>query len=180
MGGPVTAVARGKFHIFDSAIGLIGLVWTEKGVARVFLPEASKAELIARLQCAVEHLDPSDPSPWVLEAVSAIQDHLHGKLRDLRFVPLDLSKASKFSQRVYGLTAEILPGTLRSYGEIARGLDNPGAVRAVGSALGQNPVPLLIPCHRVVASGGKLGGFSAYGGVATKKALLSIEGAAID
>ena len=81
------------------------------------------------------------------------------------------------ARRVYEVARTIPPGATLTYGEIAARLELPGAARDVGQALGRNPFPLVVPCHRVVAAGGRLGGFSARGGAATKRRLLAIEGA---
>ena len=82
---------------------------------------------------------------------------------------------SEFDTAVYRVARDIPPGETLTYGEIAERLDDPGAARAVGQALGANPIPIIIPCHRVLAAGGRAGGFSAPGGVATKLELLEIE-----
>jgi methylated-DNA-[protein]-cysteine S-methyltransferase len=100
-----------------------------------------------------------------------------GEARDLSGIRLDMSGVPSFHRNVYEVARTIAPGATMSYGEIATQLGEPGAARAVGQALGQNPFPIIVPCHRVLAAGGKTGGFSAHGGVATKLRLLSIEAA---
>jgi methylated-DNA-[protein]-cysteine S-methyltransferase len=101
---------------------------------------------------------------------------LRGERLDLSFVALDLEAVPEFHRRVYEITRTIQPGATLSYGEIALRLGERDAARAVGQALGRNPFPIVVPCHRVVASGGKTGGFSAPGGAATKLRMLAIEG----
>jgi methylated-DNA-[protein]-cysteine S-methyltransferase len=110
-----------------------------------------------------------------VEAIEAISAVLAGEPRDLTGIELDLSGVPDLHRQVYRGARAIPPGRMRTYGEIAGDLGDPGAARAVGQALGQNPVPVIVPCHRVVAAAGKAGGFSAPGGVATKLRLLAIE-----
>jgi methylated-DNA-[protein]-cysteine S-methyltransferase len=109
-------------------------------------------------------------------AIDGIVALLGGEARDLSDVELDMRQVAPFHRRVYEAARAIPPGATLSYGEIAARLGEPGAARDVGSALGQNPFPIIVPCHRVVGAKGKLGGFSAHGGVKTKLRLLSIEG----
>lgn len=129
---------------------------------------------------AVE-LEPAAPGvpALVRDAISRIQDLLAGGAPDFSVVPLDLSVVSAFERRVYDITCAIPPGRTLTYGEVAAQVGGTGASRAVGRALGRNPFPLIIPCHRVLAAGGRPGGFSGAGGVATKRRLLAIEGAAM-
>jgi methylated-DNA-[protein]-cysteine S-methyltransferase len=94
-------------------------------------------------------------------------------------VVIDLGAISDFRRGVYEIARTVGPGDTITYGEIAARLNNPSSAREVGQALGANPVPLIVPCHRVLAAGGKLGGFSARGGVTTKSKLLAIEGASL-
>ena len=113
-------------------------------------------------------------------AIDAIMALLRGEASDLSAVPLDMEGLPTFDRRVYEVARAIPPGGTLSYGEIAARLGEPGAAREVGRALGQNPFAIVVPCHRVVAAGGKLGGFSANGGVATKLRLLALEGAPVN
>lgn len=105
---------------------------------------------------------------------------LRGEPRDLRDLPLELDGLPEFQRRVYEIARTIPPGSTLSYGELARRMGVPGAARAVGQALGKNPFPIVVPCHRVLAAGGKMGGFSAAGGVSTKARMLRIEKALLD
>jgi methylated-DNA-[protein]-cysteine S-methyltransferase len=111
----------------------------------------------------------------VAEAVAGMIALLDGEPADLRGVRLDQRQVSPFSQRVYAATRQIAPGTTTSYGELARALGEPDAARAVGASLAENPIPIIIPCHRVLAATGSLHGFSAPGGIATKRRMLEIE-----
>ena len=118
----------------------------------------------------------SPPSP-VQRAIEGIVALLRGEAIDLSAVALDMDGVPPFERRVYEVARTIPAGATLAYGDIAARLGAPGEARAVGEALGQNPFPLVVPCHRVLAAGGKVGGFSANGGIATKLRLLSIEGA---
>jgi methylated-DNA-[protein]-cysteine S-methyltransferase len=165
------------FALFDTAVGRCGIAWTEHGVAGVQLPETN--ELTARAwvlrTCPGAH--EATPPPDVARALDDITRLLGGEARDLTGVALDMQRVPAFNRRVYEVARTISPGTTLSYGEVAARLGDPGLARAVGKALAQNPFPIVVPCHRVVAADGRMGGFSAPGGTATKRRLLAIEGA---
>ena len=164
------------FHLFQTPIGACGIVWGERGVVAVQLPDASEAAARARVTREFPGARESAPPPAVERAREAIVALLHGEPSDLSFVELDMGRIAPFNQRVYEVARTIPPGATLTYGEIAARLGEPGAARDVGAVLGQNPFSIVVPCHRVVAAGGKIGGFSARGGVRTKLRLLSIEG----
>jgi methylated-DNA-[protein]-cysteine S-methyltransferase len=165
--------------LFDTALGVCGLAWCDGALTNVLLPAGDAAATASLLR----HLSGgavAAPLPWppfVQETVSAIQALLRGELAVLDGVPLAWARVGEFERGVYRLTQRLGPGQTSTYGDIARDLGDPAAARAVGTALGRNPWPLVVPCHRVLAAGGKLGGFSAPGGVATKERLLAIEAA---
>jgi methylated-DNA-[protein]-cysteine S-methyltransferase len=170
--------------MFDTPIGSVAIGWVDDlvcgtQICAVQLPEGSAAETQARL--LRHHPDAEDatsaPPPVVQQAIDGIVELLSGHPEDLRDVPVDLADVPEFDRRVYDVARQIDPGQTMTYGEIAARLGDPRAAREVGQALGANPVPLIVPCHRVLAAGGKLGGFSARGGVTTKLRLLEIEGA---
>src|SRR5215470_2470901 len=171
------SVVSGRgFLLFGTPIGACGIAWGEQGVIGVQLPESSEAALSARLRRAVPDARETAPPPEVQRAIDGIAAVLGGESRDLSFVELDMRQVPPFNRRVYEVARTIPAGSTLTYGEIAGRLGEPGAARDVGSALGQNPFPIVVPCHRVLAANGKLGGFSAHGGVRTKLRLLSIEG----
>jgi methylated-DNA-[protein]-cysteine S-methyltransferase len=147
---------------FETAIGTCGVSWSERGLTGVSLLEPG----------APAH---EDAPVWVREAVSDIVALLAGEHRDLRAVPLDETAVDEFGRRVYAATREVRPGETATYGEIARAIGEPGAARAVGAALGANPFPIVVPCHRILAANGALHGFSAPGGIGTKRRMLEIE-----
>ncbi len=161
---------------FASPIGECGVAWRGAELTNVLLPAGDAPATRALLR----HLSGAEtaPLPWpafVAQAVQAMQALLRGEAAALDQVPLAWASVGAFERRVYEATQRLGPGQTCSYGELARELGEPGAARAVGVALGRNPWPLVVPCHRVLAAGGKLGGYSAPGGVATKERLLAIE-----
>jgi methylated-DNA-[protein]-cysteine S-methyltransferase len=117
------------------------------------------------------------PPPSVQAAIDGIVALLCGEARDLSQIALDMGGVPEFDRRVYEMARTIAPGETLSYGDLATRLGDPAAAREVGQALGRNPFPVIVPCHRVVAAAGRLGGFSAPGGAATKRRLLAIESA---
>jgi methylated-DNA-[protein]-cysteine S-methyltransferase len=162
--------------LFDTALGRCGIAWTDTGIVGVQLPEpvgAERARLLQRFPDAVE----SSPPPGVQRAAAGIAALLNGESPDLDSIALDLSAVAEFDRWVLQATRRIPRGTTRTYGEIAAQIGDPAAARAVGQALGRNPFPVIVPCHRVLAAAGRPGGFSANGGVATKLRMLAIEGA---
>jgi methylated-DNA-[protein]-cysteine S-methyltransferase len=163
--------------LFDTAIGQCGLVWGEHGLLAVAFPR--NAGVGARPRLEREHPDAKEiePPAEVTAAIAGIQALLAGEKRDLREVVLDTRGLAELPGRVYQIARAIPPGRTRTYGEIARELGDVALSRAVGQALGANPWPIVVPCHRVLATGGGKGGFSAPGGVDTKLRLLEIEGA---
>ena len=165
-----------SFYLFATPIGVCGIAWGDRGVVGVQLPESSEAAVRARVRREFPDAREAAPPPEVQRAVEAIVALLGGEAQDLSFVELDMRRVPPFHRRVYDIARTISPGATLSYGDIARRLGEPGAARDVGSALGQNPFAIVVPCHRVLAAHGKLGGFSAHGGVTTKLRLLSIEG----
>jgi methylated-DNA-[protein]-cysteine S-methyltransferase len=164
------------YALFETAIGRCALVWRGGLVVGAALPEASdekaREALARRFPGAVE----ADPPPFAAEAIERIASLLAGGRTDLRDIRLD-PEGSAFERNVWQAARRIPCGEVRSYGDIAREIGAPGAAQAVGLALGRNPVPIVVPCHRVLAADGRTGGFSAPGGVATKFRILEIEGA---
>mgnify|MGYP003577174146 FL=1 len=163
------------FALFDTEVGCCGVAWSARGIAGVQLPEGSDLAMRARMLRRFPGARETPPPAGVRLAIDAMGALLRGESSDLRSIPLDLDGIAPFEQRVYEVARTIPPGTTLSYGEIARRLGAPGAARDVGQALGGNPFPIVVPCHRVVAAGGKLGGFSARGRATTKRRLLSVE-----
>jgi methylated-DNA-[protein]-cysteine S-methyltransferase len=165
--------------LFDTAIGACGIAWIAQALAAVQLPEDRGERTLARLCRPFGALPQAEPPAFVRQAMARIQALLQGAHDDLADLPLDLRDVPPFHQRVYGVARAIPPGAVLTYGEVAQRLGEPGAARAVGQALGANPFAPVVPCHRVLAAGGRAGGFSAEGGARTKLKLLEIEGACL-
>jgi methylated-DNA-[protein]-cysteine S-methyltransferase len=165
------------FALFETAIGMCGIAWSDRGIVSVQLPERDEDATRARLARRYAGAGEVAPPPEVQRAIDAIVSLLDGASPDLSFITLDMEGVPDFHRRVYAVARTIPPGATLSYGEIAARLGDPGSARAVGQALGRNPFVIVVPCHRVLAAGGKTGGFSANGGTATKLTLLAIEGA---
>jgi O-6-methylguanine DNA methyltransferase len=163
------------FAVFDTNIGRCGIVWGERGVTGVQLPEASETRTRARLARRYPQAREAPPPPNVRRAIEAITSLLLGQATDLSAVVLDMEGVPEFDRRVYEAARGIAAGATLSYGELAARLGDRTLAREIGQALGRNPFPIVVPCHRVLAVGGRSGGFSANGGVATKLRLLTIE-----
>lgn len=163
-------------HSFDTALGRCGLVWSQRGIVASLLPDASPARLKQRHPTA-EPL--AALPPHIAQAVDGIRALLAGEVRDLSDIVLDERGIPEFRRQVHALTRAIPPGQTRTYGEIAAALGQPGAARAVGRAEGDNPFPPIVPCHRVMGAGGEPTGFSAPGGIETKRRMLLIEARAV-
>jgi methylated-DNA-[protein]-cysteine S-methyltransferase len=171
----IRSVSTIQFACFETALGTGAIAWTEQGVCGVELPEPDPARLRARFLRRLRGASESEPPAWILEVTRRIVALLQGESVDLSWVTLDLDRVAPFERRVYAVTRTIPAGQTMSYGQIARQLGDVRLARDVGQALAHNPCPIIVPCHRVIATGGKLGGFSARGGVGTKQRLLQIE-----
>jgi methylated-DNA-[protein]-cysteine S-methyltransferase len=168
-----------QYTLFETAIGWAGVAWNDKGLVGVHLPERdpniARRSFQRRFPEAVE----GQPPERLTETLEGVRALMRGEKVDLTATPLDIGQVPDFNARVYAIARAIPPGETLTYGEIAEKLGDKLLARDVGAALGQNPWPIVVPCHRVTAAGGKLGGFSARGGVNTKAKLLVIEGAKV-
>jgi methylated-DNA-[protein]-cysteine S-methyltransferase len=167
-----------QYALFETVIGAAGLAWNDRGLVGVHLPERdpdrAHRSIQRRFPGAIEVSTPVELDP-VVEGIRAL---MRGEKADLSAAQLDIDRVPAFNAQVYEIARRIPAGETLTYGEIAARLGDRLLARDVGAALGQNPWPLVVPCHRVTAAGGKLGGFSAPGGARTKLKLLAIEGAA--
>jgi methylated-DNA-[protein]-cysteine S-methyltransferase len=166
-----------SYALFDTAIGTCGIVWSARGVVGVQLPEKDAAATRARLRRRHPQAQEAVPPADIERAIAAMVRLLAGERCDLTGVTVDDAAVSEFNRRVYAIARAIPAGATMTYGDIAERLGDRTLARAVGQAMGENPTPLIVPCHRVLAANGKSGGFSGAGGVVTKLRLLSIEGA---
>jgi methylated-DNA-[protein]-cysteine S-methyltransferase len=174
-----------QHHLFETAIGECGVAWNARGLSGVQLPERDRGQTELRLavKCRSTGVaDASDVPPWMQSLITDIQRYLAGRPMDFSTVAVDLDGIDDFRRKLYSALREVAFGRTITYGELAKQLgstDWEGA-RDVGEAMGKNPMPIVIPCHRVLAAGNKPGGFSAYGGTTTKKKLLALEGINLD
>ncbi len=166
------------YALFETALGWCAIAWTAAGISGVQLPGASQQLTVARLGATGPVGSPEDER--VAPVVRAIVGLLAGAGDPdgvLAAAVLDRAGVPAFNQRVYQVTQAIPAGQTLSYGEVADRIGVPWSARAVGRALGDNPYPIVVPCHRVLAADGSMHGFSAPGGLDTKRRMLQIEGA---
>jgi methylated-DNA-[protein]-cysteine S-methyltransferase len=168
------------FTIFGTPIGACALAWGPGGIVGVQLPQASEARMRGRLARLHPGAEETAPPAAIEVIVSQIIGLTSGRPEDLTDAELDMRGIADFDRRAYAIARTVPPGQTITYGQIAARLGEPGAARAVGRAMGANPFPIIVPCHRVLGSDGRMGGFSADGGIVTKAKLLSIERARID
>ncbi|WP_437202692.1 methylated-DNA--[protein]-cysteine S-methyltransferase [Planctomicrobium sp. SH664] len=162
---------------FETELGWFGIKSTPAGIAFLTFGNRTRAEAAKRLGERMSG-GPSAPA-WLQDAQGRLQDFASGFDTDLSRIPLDLAAGTPFQERVRKIVQRLRFGETASYGEVAAMAGVPGAARAVGTVMSKNPVPLLIPCHRVLGAGGKLGGYSAPQGLQMKQRLLEMEQAAV-
>jgi methylated-DNA-[protein]-cysteine S-methyltransferase len=169
--------AQHRYCVFETAHGFCGIAWNEAGITRFQLP-AKSAEAAERMTLRrTPDAEPAKPPHRVGEAIAAARRYFEGEVTDFSQLELDLRAQEEFCKRAYAVARRIKWGETTTYGAIAKELGGgPEAARDVGQAMARNPVPLIIPCHRVLAAGGKIGGFSAPGGAASKQRMLELEG----
>lgn len=167
----------GGFALFATPIGDCGIAWRGAALVGVHLPEVRAGAARANLHRRFPELTEAEPPAWVTAVIGDIRRLLAGETVEFGTVPLDLDGVGTFEASVYRAAQRIPPGRTVTYGELAATVGDKGAARAVGQALGRNPWPIVVPCHRITAADGRTGGFSAPGGAATKLRLLEIEGA---
>jgi methylated-DNA-[protein]-cysteine S-methyltransferase len=172
-----------NYHLFDTAIGICGIGWSEHAIVRFQLPDTetgdTERKLKARIPGAQDAVRSDENLPgFVQHAVAELRRYFEGSAHDFSQIPVDVSHADDLRRRIYHELRTVGFGKTVTYGELAKriGAGGPEAPRVVGQAMGSNPVPVIIPCHRVLAAGNKLGGFSAPGGTVTKEKLLALEG----
>lgn len=175
---PAKLLTRERYCLFDTAIGACALAWSDRGVTRMRLRESGRPATEQRI--ARRRTLANQALPIAIDRlIVAIQDHMSGRRTDFSDVTLDLADVGVFEQDVYAAARGIPWGCTTTYGKLAQQIGVPDGARAVGRALGRNPVPIIVPCHRILAKGG-VGGFSAPGGVFTKQSLLALEGVQVD
>lgn len=162
-----------SYSLFDSPIGVLGILWTDRGISGIHLPEKDSETTAERMR---NRANPGRPPEHVRAAIAVLVRHLSGEPQAFDNLKLDWGKVPAFHLAVYQRMRSVRAGETTSYGELARLLGKPGAARAVGQAMARNPFPIVVPCHRVLAYGGRPGGFSAYGETTAKARLLALEG----
>jgi methylated-DNA-[protein]-cysteine S-methyltransferase len=165
-----------NYHVFETPLGWLGIAWSEKGLTQLQLPSHDRTATERRLQRRTVDGVESDPPAWVAEIVETLKRYAAGEQVDFSSVPVDLAGIDAFRLAIYDAARKLAFGETTTYGELAARAGYPGEARDTGQALGQNPVPIVVPCHRILAAGNKIGGFSAPGGSATKEKLLNMEG----
>ncbi|MBS1982603.1 MAG: methylated-DNA--[protein]-cysteine S-methyltransferase [Bdellovibrionales bacterium] len=175
---------KATYTLFENVLGICAVAWGDEGFLALQLPEKSvaltektmKQRLRSRgFQAAAEDLQAA-PS-FVRKALKVLTEQLSGQNSDLASLPIDLSRVSPFHRKVYEALRRTRPGQTLTYSELAAKAGSPKAFRAVGQAMAKNPLPLMVPCHRVLGAGGSLTGFSAPGGTGTKFRILQLESA---
>lgn len=167
-------------YILETQFGWVGLAWNDRGVRRLFLPERERGSVERRLMALGPDVTPcAAPSGWIAGVIEDIARYFAGEPISFDTVPVDLSGVDDFRLSIYSAAKTLRTGETTTYGELAVRAGRPGLPRETGQALGSNPVPLIIPCHRILAAGGKIGGFSAPGGATTKEKMLRLEGVSV-
>jgi methylated-DNA-[protein]-cysteine S-methyltransferase len=165
-----------RFAAIDTSLGKVAVAWGDDGVRRIEIAERNRTGCVAKLERALGEIREAKPTPEIARLLRSIERHLQGEPARFESTSIDWRGLSPFRVAVYRALRGVAPGETVSYGELAKRVGVPGAARAIGRAMATNPFPLLVPCHRVLASDGSTGGFSAPGGNTTKAKLLSIEG----
>lgn len=168
-----------KFNLFPTPLGTCAIAWRDGKISGSHLPESTPELTASRIARRSGGAEPGSPPDFVNAAIDGILELLDGKPNDLTFIDCDFTGIGDFPAKVYHLSRAIKPGQTRTYGELAMELGDKAHAQGVGRALGANPFPIIVPCHRILGSGGRLTGFSAGGGVNTKLKMLEIEKAQI-
>ena len=165
--------------VFETVLGFVALAWSAEGLTHLALPQGEFAEaerLAARWSDAGEAVLEADAPDFVRAATGLIRRYASGETVDFSALPFDLRGVGHFRRAIYAAALRLPQGTVTTYGALAESAGFPGSARETGQALGANPLPLVIPCHRILAAGRRIGGFSAPGGIVTKQRLLAHEG----
>jgi methylated-DNA-[protein]-cysteine S-methyltransferase len=166
-----------SYCIFETAAGFCAIAWSEKGVVRFQLPVKSPEGAERLLKRRAQETTRGEPRAEIAAAIAAAKRYFTGRETEFSGVRLDLDDMEPLFRQIYEAARRIRWGRTTTYGALAKDIGaGPEAARDVGAAMAQNPVPLIVPCHRVLAAGGKVGGFSAPGGAATKIRMLELEG----
>lgn len=163
------------FHLYDTDFGVAAIAWTARGICGHQLPEKDAAATAERICSKFPAATEAKPPEEVLMLTRRLKKHLEGNVQDFSNVRLDLEGVPPFHTRIYQALQKVPLGKTVSYNELAAAAGSPGAARAVGQAMAKNPISVIVPCHRVLSANGDIGGFTAYGGLDTKRQLLQNE-----
>ncbi|CEG08297.1 Methylated-DNA--protein-cysteine methyltransferase [Afipia felis] len=166
-----------SYAIFETRSGFCGIAWSESGVTRFQLPTSNAAATERLLLRRMARAQAAEPTPEIAGVIETVRRYFEGGEVDFSDLNLDLDGQDDLFKRIYALARRLPWGQTTTYGALAKEIDaDPRLARDVGQAMAKNPIPLIIPCHRVLAAGGKVGGFSAPGGAASKVRMLELEG----
>lgn len=172
---------RTDYHLFETAAGFVALGWNNAGISALRLPAASEDEAARALLRRIPDAVRTEPPPQVRGVVDAVVRYFSGERIDFSATPIDMGEQDPFFEQVYALVRKLEWGETTTYGAVAKALGaGPEYAREVGQAMARNPLPLIVPCHRVTGAGGKIGGFSAPGGSMSKARMLELEGVMVD
>ena len=161
--------------VFETALGWIGIGWSANGITHLQLPEKDRSATEARLLARGASRETGTPPLAIQSVIDALIRYASGEHVDFSQTPVDFAGVDEFRLSIYEQARQLAYGTTTTYGGLCDAAGHPGLARETGEAMGSNPVPIIVPCHRVLAAGGKMGGFSAPGGVFTKRRLLDME-----
>jgi methylated-DNA-[protein]-cysteine S-methyltransferase len=166
-----------QYHVFETAMGFCAIAWSDAGVARFQLPTKNAEAADRLMRRRAPSAEPGAPPEELAAVVEAAKRYFAGEEMDFSSVQVDLGGEDAFFAQIYGALRRVGWGRTTTYGALAKEVGaGSEAARDVGEAMARNPAPLIIPCHRVLAAGGKIGGFSAPGGSKTKARMLELEG----
>lgn len=168
-------MAEPHYHLFETALGTIAIAWRGSCIVRLLLPQSDTAAMARKMQAF--RASPGEPPADIAAIISMVRRYAGGENLDFSSVNVSAGDVSAMREAIYVALRQVRHGETVTYGELAKRAGYPGQARDIGEAMGKNPVPLIVPCHRVVAAGGKIGGFSAPGGSVTKEKMLRLEGA---
>jgi methylated-DNA-[protein]-cysteine S-methyltransferase len=170
-------MGESRYQVFETVGGFCGVAWNSVAITRFQLPSRTAAASERALLRRLPGVEPGTPPPMLTDLIAAVKRYFEGERIDFSDVALDLGGQDEFFARIYAAIRRVGWGETTTYGAVAKALGaGPEAARDVGQAMARNPVPLIIPCHRVLAAGGKVGGFSAPGGSVAKAHMLELEG----
>lgn len=168
-------MAELNYHLFESALGVIAIAWRDDTVVRLLLPQSDTGAMARKMEAF--GATAADPAAAVTEIIEMVRRYAGGENVDFSAVNVSAGEVGEMREAIYAVLRQVPHGETLTYGDLAKRAGYPGQAREIGEAMGKNPVPLIVPCHRVVAAGGKIGGFSAPGGSVTKEKMLKLEGA---